>query len=173
MRHRRLRKKCTALIRSLDLPDPFDIEVLCTRIGDSRGRPLQLAPLAFPAEGPCGLLVSTAAADYIFYEANTGPTHRTHVIAHELGHLLLDHHPAGGPLDDCAGRLVPDGLDSTLVQHMFGRNQYAHPDEFAAEYFATRVLRQVSDWNSAPPSVPPGLADLVHRLERSLHHRNQ
>lgn len=173
MRQRKLRRKCAEQVRALDLPVPFDIDVLCARIGESRGRPIRLAPLPFPADGPCGLLVSTTCADHIFYEANTTCIHQTHVIVHELGHLLLSHDASAGPFNPCDSRLVPDEIDPALVRHMFGRSQYSHPEEFAAEYFATRVLRRVSEWNSVPPSAPEGMADLVSRLERSLHHNHE
>ncbi|MEE1753789.1 ImmA/IrrE family metallo-endopeptidase [Streptomyces sp. SP18CS02] len=167
---RQLRKKCAELIRRLQLPVPFDIDVLCARIGESRGRPIRLAPLDLPAGSPCGLLVSTASTDYIFYAADTTLTHQKHVIAHELGHLLLHEGSAGGSHAHDGNSLVPEEIDTALVSHMFGRSQYSHPEEFAAEYFATRMLRQVSDWDFVPPSAPEGMTDLVQRLERSLHH---
>lgn len=172
MKRGQLRRRCTELIRSLDLPTPFDIDVLCDRVSASRGRPIRLAPLAFPAGGPGGLLVSTVVADYIFYEANTTIPHQTHVIVHELGHLLWQHAPAVPPYTELDG-LLPEELDPAAVRHMFGRSQYAEPDEWAAEYFATQVLRKVSAWTVEPPSVPEEIADVVRRLERSLRHGHE
>ncbi|GAA2616584.1 hypothetical protein Stube_16410 [Streptomyces tubercidicus] len=174
IRRRRLRRQCEALIRSIDLPDPFDIGVLCQRLGTSRGRPIRLAPMALPAESPVGLLVSTLEADYIFYEADTTAMHQSHVIAHELGHLLWDHEAISTRLPVPQARhTLPDDLDPLLIQHMFGRSQYADAEEWAAEYFATQVLRRVSQWSPRPPTVPPDMMELVGRLERSLHHRRE
>ncbi|MDJ0344113.1 ImmA/IrrE family metallo-endopeptidase [Streptomyces sp. H10-C2] len=171
MRRGQLRRQCEALLRGIDFPQPFDIGVLCRRLGESRGRPIRLAPISLPAESPCGLLVSTAEADYIFYEARSPATHQTHVIAHELGHLLWNHQAAASPLvDQRAHLLLPNDIDPVLIQRMFGRSHYADPEEWAAEYFATQLLRQVSEWTPRPPSVPSEAAELVGRLERSLDH---
>ncbi|MDQ1034652.1 hypothetical protein QFZ75_001068 [Streptomyces sp. V3I8] len=173
MKRRQIRRKCGDLVQSLDLPVSFSLEYLCEQIAGRRGRPVQLAPLAFPASGPAGLLVSTATTDYVFYEACTTAVHQTHVIMHELGHLLWDHGPAGSGATDemsAGSALLPADIDPTLVEHMLGRTQYSRPEEYAAEYFATRLLRLASGPLSPPAAVPPGMSELVNRLERSLQH---
>ncbi|MDT3395920.1 ImmA/IrrE family metallo-endopeptidase [Streptomyces sp. B1866] len=174
MVQRSLRKTCTRLIRGLDIPDPFDVGILCTRIAERRGRPIRRVPLGFPPGGPGGLLISTATADYVFYEAHTTATHQTHVIVHELGHLLLGHEPTSLSLPGPVRGLLPEDVSPTLVRHMLARSHYAQPEEYAAEYFATQVLREVSAWyHPAPapgPAAPSGTAGLVGRLERSFQH---
>jgi hypothetical protein len=130
--------------------------------------------MALPAESPGGLLVTTAEADYIFYDADTPGMHQSHVIAHELGHLLWNHEAMSSELTaQQAHHALPDDLDPLLVQHMFGRGQYADAEEWAVEYFATQVLRRVSQWSPQPPSVPADMTELVGRLERSLRHRQE
>ncbi|RDG39798.1 hypothetical protein [Streptomyces corynorhini] len=168
MKKRQIRRECTDLIESLNLTVPFSLEALCQQISERRGRQIRMAPLAFPASGPAGLLVSTAATDFVFYEANTTTTHQTHVIVHEFGHLLWGH-LSGPGADDPSSALVPDEITPALIQHMLGRTQYGQPEEYAAEYFATQVLRLVSGSEFNAPSVPPDMSDLVKRLERSLH----
>ncbi|MGW2488738.1 ParH-like protein [Streptomyces sp. NPDC001606] len=173
MNRRGLRRKCTRLIEGLNLSVPFSLEDLCRQTSERRRRRIRLAPLAFPASGPAGLLVSTASVDYVFYEAHTTPTHQNHVAVHELGHLLLGHSgtdPAGDGAEVPGGTLLPDDIDPALIRHMLGRTHYSRPDEYAAEYFATQVLRLVSGAPLDTAAVPPDMRDLVGRLERSLRH---
>ncbi|WP_329620735.1 hypothetical protein OG357_09425 [Streptomyces sp. NBC_01255] len=173
MKRRHIRRKCGDLIQGLHLTVPFSVEDLCRQIAERRQRGIRLAPLAFPASGPAGLLVSTAAVDYVFYEAHTTTTHQTHVVVHELGHLLWGHSSLGPGEDDRHGQgssLIPDDIDPALIEHMLGRTQYSRPEEYAAEYFATRVLRLVSGPPLDTAAVPLGMGDLVTRLERSLQH---
>lgn len=173
MERRHLRRKCGDLIRSLNLAVPFSVEDLCQQIAERRQRRIRLAPLAFPTSGPAGLLVCTASVDYVFYEAHTTITHQTHVVVHELGHLLWGHASTGpceGGDHDAGGSLVPDDIDPALVEHMLGRTQYSRPGEYAAEYFATQVLQLVSGPLLPMAAVPPDMGDLVTRLERSLQH---
>lgn len=47
-----LRRRCEQTLAGLDLPDPFDIDVLCLRLGEQRGRPIYLVPAALPRAGP-------------------------------------------------------------------------------------------------------------------------
>jgi hypothetical protein len=159
-------RECTELIRGWRLPEPFDIHTLCDHLAARRGRPIRLAPVALPADSPGGLLVSTEAADYIFYEARTSPVHQWHVIAHELGHLLWEHR-SGAPCAETARQLLPEDFSPGLVRHMLGRGHYDDPDEYAAELFATVILREVTHWTPDPPGAAPEVADLVARLERS------
>ncbi|MEU9470769.1 hypothetical protein AB0D78_29970 [Streptomyces avermitilis] len=173
MKRRHIRRKCGDLIKSLDLTAPFSVEDLCRQIAERRQRTIRLAPLAFPASGPAGLLVSTAAVDYVFYEAHTTVTHQTHVIVHELGHLVWNHAHAGpgeGGASYEGGSLLPEDIDPVLIEHMLGRTQYSQPEEYAAEYFATQVLRLVSGPPFDTAAVPPDMSALDTRLERSLQH---
>lgn len=173
MQHRRLRRRCIQLVRSLDLPDPFDIGVLCARLGESRRRPIRLAAIALPPESPCGLLVCSTSVDYILYEEQATLMHQTHVIAHELGHLLWGHSSAALALEEPVRKILPPEIDPTLVQRMLGRSQYSEPEEWAAEYFATEVLARIGTVPLEPSPVPVDDADLVSRLERSLDHRHE
>jgi hypothetical protein len=172
MKRRHIRRKCSDLIRSLNLTVPFSVEDLCQQVAERRQRTIRLAPLAFPASGPAGLLVSTASVDYVFYEAHTTITHQTHVVVHELGHLLWGHDYTGlGEGDhDEGSSLVPDDIDPTLIEHILGRTQYSRPEEYAAEYIATQILQMVSGTPLDTAAVPPDMGDLVTRLERSLQH---
>lgn len=90
------RARCEAVADALDLPRPFDLDVLCERIAAQRGRPLRLVPLEGKPDAslPCGVWVATRTSDLIFYEPATSALHKLQIVLHELAHLLLGH---GGP----------------------------------------------------------------------------
>ncbi|WP_160310884.1 hypothetical protein [Streptomyces sp. 150FB] len=173
MKRRYIRRICGDLIQDLDLTAPFSVDDLCEQVAERRRRRIRLAPLAFPASGPVGLLVSTAAVDYVFYEVHTTTTHQTHIVVHELGHLVWGHSSSGPGEDsphDSGSSLFSEDIDPVLIGHMLGRTQYSRPEEYAAEYFATQVLRMVSGPPLDTAAVPADMGDLATRLERSLQH---
>lgn len=87
-------RQCEALVAALDLPAPFDLAVMCERIGARRGKPVVLmaTPMAMGG-GLCGLWMGTAKGDHVFYEQDTSPLHQQHIVFHELGHILRQHTP--------------------------------------------------------------------------------
>lgn len=166
---RELRRRCERIVEQLDLPDPFDIEQLCRRLGAQRGRPIRLLPLRLPVNSPCGMWVSTAAFDAIFYETDTSPAHQILIIAHEIGHLLCEH-AAPPVLDRDASRLLLPDLDPELVQRTLGRTNYSALEEREAETIATVLLRRACrPGEPAAANLPPDDAELYGRL-RSLEH---
>lgn len=95
MKERELRRRCRKLLKDLDIGPPLDVEQLCARLGEQRGKPIRLMPYPLEVPGPFGCWIATSAADYIFYQAETTKPHQDHIILHELGHMLADHHPQG------------------------------------------------------------------------------
>ncbi|WP_372444786.1 ImmA/IrrE family metallo-endopeptidase [Crossiella equi] len=161
-------RDCAAVVHGLDLPEPFDLQTLCDRIGDSRGRPILLAPISLPTGGPCGLWIATDPVDYIFYEAQTSPLHQRHIVLHEIGHLLCDHH-AAPVLSEDASRLLLPSLDPGMVRRVLGRGCYSAVEEQQAEIIASLVIQRTSSWRAEPVRpVPPEAAELVRRIERAL-----
>ncbi|MEV7615478.1 hypothetical protein [Streptomyces sp. NPDC089799] len=138
----RLRRRCRPLLGQLDLPHPFAIETLCAHLSAYRGRPLHLHPLPDQAAvaGACGLWIATDTDDHIFYEQRTARSHREHIVLHEIGHMLLDHHattgPAlpGGPFAELFGDLSP-----RLVRRMLARANYSTRQEQEAEMLASLI----------------------------------
>jgi len=126
--YKRLRLGCEARVRNLDLPDPFDVKVLCDRIGSERARPIHLLPAVLPAQGPCGLLIPTTTADYIIYEQQTSRLHQDHIVLHEVGHLLCQHQAVPGASEKIPRILLPD-LDPRLVESALARFYQARDDQ--------------------------------------------
>ncbi|MGW0517410.1 ImmA/IrrE family metallo-endopeptidase [Crossiella sp. NPDC003009] len=165
---RRTYRECADIVNGLALPQPFDVQVLCDRVGDERGRPIFLAPISLPTGGPCGLWINTDPADYIFFEADTSPLHQRHIVLHELGHLLCDHHAAPVLTPD-ASRLLMPSLDPAMVRRVLGRGCYSAVEEQQAEIIASMIIQRTSAWTAEPVRpVPPEAAELVRRIERAL-----
>jgi hypothetical protein len=134
---RRLRK----LLRGLDIPVPFDVTTFVGRIAAQRGRPLHLRPIA-GLTGVCGLWIATDAADIVFYEQDTTPSHQEHIVLHELSHVLCDHYPVSMNLAAQAEELLPS-LDPALVRRVLGRAGYSTDEEREAEMLATLIRQRV------------------------------
>src|SRR5690606_32015179 len=102
------RARCEAVADALDLPRPFDLDVLCERIAAQRGRPLRLIPLegAPDASLPCGVWVATRSSDLIFYEPATSALRKLQIVLHELAHVRLGHGAPDAQRPAYAARLL-------------------------------------------------------------------
>ncbi|MFJ4776995.1 hypothetical protein [Streptomyces sp. NPDC088762] len=150
-----LRKRCENILGQLDLTRPFSLDALCSRIAEQRGRPIRLHPLPKEAaeSGVCGLWVGTATVDYVFYEAQTTPLHREHIVLHELGHILFGHHSLEGE--------EADGAAPTVL----GRTNYTTTQEQEAEMLASMI--RIRTANSGPHTAAPARGTLA-RLESAM-----
>ncbi|MFE5857822.1 hypothetical protein ACFQ61_31985 [Streptomyces sp. NPDC056500] len=92
--------------------------------------------------GVCGLWIATDAADIVFYEQETTPSHQEHIVLHELSHVLCDHYPVSMNLAAQAEELLPS-LDPALVQRVLGRAGYSTDEEREAEMLATLIRQRV------------------------------
>jgi hypothetical protein len=170
---RALRRRCQAIVDSLELPEPFDIRALASALGQRRGRPIHLVAMRVPLAPVCGVWLSTSDFDAIFYEAATSPLHREHIIAHELGHLLSEHEAPATMSEDVAKVLLPD-LDPALVRRALNRSNYTTDEEREAEMIASLLSiaasrrRRTASW-----VAPPQVADVVARLENTLEQRSR
>ncbi|MFD5315767.1 regulator component [Streptomyces sp. NPDC127098] len=110
--HVRLGARCRKILDDLNVPRSSSLEALVKWIEALRGRPLILKELPQQAAsaGACGLWLGTDTADFVFYEARTAPSHREHIIRHELGHMPAEHH---APRDDEDG--VGSGVENLLT----------------------------------------------------------
>ncbi len=164
---KQLRRRCEAMLRTLDLPTPFDARSFCGALASQRRRPILLQPVA-GGVGPFGLWVATPSADFIFYQQETSPLHREHIILHEVCHLLCGHQAA--PVSETEfSRLLFPNLGPETVKAVLARGAYCVEDELEAELLATLIQERAS---AAAPSGAPGVdADtdrILRRLEASL-----
>jgi hypothetical protein len=168
---RRLRRRCARLVRDITVPVPFDAQALCGEVGDRLGQPIHLLPVAMPADGPSGLVISGTRAHYLCYDSGTRPLHQQHIIAHELGHLIAGH--TTGHIDEGRGPGVAallSTLDPVVVRQALARDAgYDRRQEAEAEIIADLLLQRAHSWSPERTwHVPMDAADVVARIERSL-----
>jgi hypothetical protein len=172
-------QRCAAIIADLDIPWPFDLSQFLAQIAAKRNRMIFLHPFTSGPGIPCGLWLSTARADHIFCERGTTPWHRTHIILHEVAHMLLGHDSGQDGADGLAELLAPD-VNPALARLVLGRSTYTTAEERDAETLASLVLgrpppcRLGADLYGGPGSQrfqaarhPPGAAASRHRRRTS------
>jgi hypothetical protein len=141
-----VRLRCGDVVRALPIPRPFDLERFRVALGRRRRRPLLLTPVR-GASG--GLWLATMHEDHIFYPAGTGTLKQLHVIAREVGHMVLGH--AGGPAatSEIARLLLPSVDPGLLLSTV--RTAYSAADEQEAETFAALLLDYMEVDHPAAP----------------------
>jgi hypothetical protein len=151
VKERELRKRCRRLLNQLDIEPPLDVRVLCERVGEQRGKPIRLIAYPLQVPGPFGCWIAAPTADYVFYQQETTKAHQDHIILHELGHMLADHH-AGGDVEpgDLDGGLPPD-VDPDAVRRALRRTSYDEAHEWEAETVATIILEWAAVLNYTIP----------------------
>ncbi|MET8299234.1 hypothetical protein ABZ729_15565 [Streptomyces sp. NPDC006678] len=167
MNERALRKRCKRILRSLGITPPLRVDDLCERLGKHRGRSIRLVPHSLPVPGPYGLWVATGKADYIFYQRETSRAHQDHIILHEVGHILADHH--GDLLD--FGELdgvFPD-IASDSVRRALRRTSYDEVHEQEAELVATIILEWAAVLDRITPH--PARSTPTRRVQSALADR--
>jgi hypothetical protein len=131
-----------AIVGDLDMPVPFDLGQFVAGLERERHRPIRLRSFSSGAGVPSGLWIGTADADYVYHETGTSPFHATHIVLHELAHMLLGHrHTAAW--DRLISLLAPD-VDQALVQLILGRSAYGTAEEREAETLASLILSSTS-----------------------------
>lgn len=168
MTDHRLRRRWRAKAKGISaaLPEPFDIDQFCRNLGELRNRPIRLLPLdRDQASSPCGLWLQTATRDYVFYDPDSTPFHRDHIILHEVAHILCDHDGAEGSV---AGRLLTPNLDAKLVRRILGRSVYETAEEREAEELAARIRRLAERRTALYTSPTSKVEDAVVRFDEML-----
>lgn len=164
MRGKSVRQRCHAVVRQLDVPDPFNLTEFIARLERQRARKIQLVAIPAMPGGLCGLCVPMNTSDYIFHEEGSSPLHREHIIMHELGHAIMDHDGSGLPIEGVASLLFPT-LNPDLVRRVLGRTAYSTREEKEAETLATLILRRAHRPLDQDLQVAPEHAKVVGRLE--------
>jgi hypothetical protein len=165
---RQVHAACVDRLRQISMPEPFDLDELCRRVAEQRGRPLSVVawPRGFMPSSVTGSCMPTGDGDVIYHQPWATGLHRTQIVLHEIAHLVCGHlsHAAGVPK-----ALVASGLldqidpDSDLFRHMFARHDnYGDEQEQEAEVLASLMLEYAL-------AHPPNVGDpLVSRLHAAL-----
>jgi hypothetical protein len=153
-------RRCQQVIETLPMPRPFDLERFRLGLAAERGRMLRFVPA--PGRDMIGLWMATADTDHIFYPRDATPLAQLHVIAREIGHMVLEHQGAPAATSEMARLLLPSlSLDPGLVVSTLGRAGYAAADEQEAELFAGLLL----DNMEVDAAAPKARLALPHRAQ--------
>ncbi|WP_062993927.1 hypothetical protein [Nocardia anaemiae] len=132
--------------RLVPIPYPWDITEYIARVAQYRGRPITLCPIdvgALSGNGcgtGSGLWIAREGDDVIMYGADT-EWHADHIIAHEIGHMLLGHGgTAGAAAADLPLRELMPSLSLETIRSVLRREDYGSERERAAETFADLLL---------------------------------
>lgn len=137
------------LNRAIPIPYPWDASEYVRRVADYRHRPIILCPIdagALSGTGcgtGSGLWIARADDDVIMYGAEAD-WHAEHIIAHELGHMLLGHGSAPATTSSTAADLPLQTLMPSLsldtIRSVLRRQDYSTGRERDAETFADMLL---------------------------------
>lgn len=86
------RRHCEKLLDQLPIRAPFELTRFLDEFGQERGTPMVLWRMNPNDTLPSGMVVPTAdGATHIYVVRGTPPGHVAHIVAHEIGHLVLGH----------------------------------------------------------------------------------
>jgi hypothetical protein len=169
-----MRRLCTRHLaefeRRFGVPCPFDRAELARRVSQWLGYPIMLVPIRMPSGAPSGITLFTDTGRVIAYTQDTSAVHQDHIVAHEIGHIILGH--VGVELDDAndAARTIFPHLGPALVHEALTRvGSYDPPEENAAETMATLLL-EAGNRPRPHADVPPDprYTDVAIRLSDTL-----
>lgn len=167
LREDRLRAACAEQLQGLRIARPFTIEAFCEALAERRGRRIVIRQLpdARGLKGPCGLWLSFRNEDHIWHAPATSQRHRTQVILHEIGHMILQH--AKDFEASSLMKALPPEISPARVQAVFGRSDYVTEQEMDAE-LAASILHDVID--TLPSAPPASLRASLTQLDNAMAH---
>ncbi|MFD3705785.1 hypothetical protein ACFWUP_21815 [Nocardia sp. NPDC058658] len=138
-------------VRRVPIPWPWDPHEYVHRVAQHRGRPIIVCPIdpgALSGTGcgtGSGLWLAREDDDIIMVGAET-PWHADHILAHEIGHMLLDHDTGarGETHDDLPLQALMPALDPAAIRNVLRRRDYETSRERDAETFAGMVMVEAS-----------------------------
>lgn len=88
----------------------FELNNFVQFIANRRGKAILIVPVRFESPELSGVWLPTALIDYIYFRENdTHFIHQTHIILHEIGHMMLGHRAL--PID----MLLVDDVDMSSL----------------------------------------------------------
>ncbi|MFE1189978.1 hypothetical protein [[Kitasatospora] papulosa] len=148
---RELQSEVAAIVASMPIPAPFDLDRLVANVEEARGRRIVFVPLpdALVADtGLCGLWVKHASEpiDLILHAQSASAFHLQRIKLHELVHLW--HDDADGLTAEEMAELLHAGLSSALVERLIAsgkiaaRRRYESHRELRTESAAALIHEQ-------------------------------
>lgn len=154
MPHAAVPQQWIDVVDALGLPAAgCSVRTLVECVARRRRRPIELAPVTGNPGRASGYLFVREDSDVIHYEPGGGVLHQANTVAHELAHLLLEHHPHDAGELGASALSDPTGgglqlLDPTILELMgprvLCRTQFDEADEADAETLAWLLLERTS-----------------------------
>ena len=159
-------------------PAPTTANGWCSAVGGLRDKPIRVVEVEVPIGGPSGMLLHRTEEDLIVVADDASPLLQSHIVLHELAHLILghrqlDHHDttrASGV------RRAQERLAEEYAESMASLATVSHGDYQDGE----RAVRRHPVWPAARPEGRRGwprrgrisaVSNTVarHNLYRRLH----
>jgi hypothetical protein len=86
-----MKRRCRLAIEHLALPPSPDVDTMLAAAAGYSGMRVQLERMDPSIRGVTGLLVVVDDVVYVCCPPELSPLHTRHVVAHELGHMVLEH----------------------------------------------------------------------------------
>ncbi|MFI8993218.1 hypothetical protein [Streptomyces sp. NPDC053542] len=176
MRVRRIRRRCKQLVQELALPAATDLPGLCEVVARRVGRPVRLAPMSLGGV-VSGMTAGTDDGWWVFYERQTSPWHQTHIVLHELSHLLLGHEQDPTVTEDALKVWTPNMDVATAARRMgltarFARHHcYDNATEHETEVLGTLLMAHVVPATAKDdPPLSGDAAEIAAALAPALKH---
>ena len=88
--HARMRAVLSSIQQEFDF-STFTWASFVDWLSQRQGKEVLLVPIPTESSSLFGGWISTAAAEFIFYDAGTLPMHQIHIQLHEIAHILCGH----------------------------------------------------------------------------------
>ena len=165
---RQLAALCRSTLQSLGLSPPLDVDLLRARLGERRGKPIDLVLTPnLTGRRTFGITASKpgAPSDVILVESQTTWAHQQLIVLHELAHMIcghpttaIDHSYRAHQVDEYQ-TISPQAVAAVLGtrQAQQGTSLYDDPIEWEAETMATIMINWVPGCSLRaiePPSDP-------------------
>ncbi|MGW0392195.1 toxin [Streptomyces sp. NPDC003042] len=149
------------------------IDELHHYLSEERRRPIHLISSPFPEPHLFGIWLKMDDFDIIVFEKAASPSHKEHIIAHELSHIALEH-SGSVQLDQSDPSQLFSDVDPADVRSMLMRSRYSDDEEQEAETMASLILaRATKRWDERAWGVPDEAAEIVARIESGLGRPDQ
>ncbi|WP_078894823.1 hypothetical protein [Streptomyces sp. CT34] len=172
----RIRRRCKQLIKELELPASTDLRGVRDVVAARVERPVHLVPMSLGGV-VSGMTATTDDGYWVFYERKTSPWHQTHIVLHELSHLLLGHAQDPAVTEEALRIWTPSVDVATAMRRMgltmgFARHHgYDSLAERETEVLGTLLMERVvpSEAEREVPLEGPA-AEVAAALGPALQH---
>lgn len=161
-------KIASAALAEVSFRRPWTIEAAIAALSLDRQRPITVHQLPVSlAEACSGLWIPRLNTDQIYIRQDLTDVQREVAIAHELGHILLQHTLSDRERVDYLASLFPS-VPRVVVGNVFAlpctmaRSNYEHPFEMQAEWFARLMVAKADQYRDV--IIPDRATESERRL---------